>query len=255
METLQNDFVSEEEARSDTDKSRFENDVLRLRMDLMTKDHEEEKNQIMKAKENTIENLRTTNEELNIKIGDQADKIQQIDKASLGKDKEMKSLTKRADEWLKQKHELEMDLKHARVMYNRSSVNHAQQDKRIKKLESELSEVKEELKAIRIAKEEQASLFATYLKDADEKQEQRHKQLHDMMQEQHAEMLCQFKYMVIRSKSPTVKDSKLKIMDARNVQISFDSPNGRNDVAYYRRTTFDNRQTCKPSKGNNNLLK
>lgn len=241
--------------RSDTDKSRFENDVLRRRMELMTKDHEEEKNQIMKAKENTIENLRTTNEELNIKIGDQADKIQQIDKASLGKDKEMKSLTKRADEWLKQKNELEMDLKHARVMYNRSSVNHAQQDKRIKKLESELSEVKEELKAIRIAKEEQVSFFATYLKDADEKQEQRHKRLHDRMQEQHAEMLCQFKYMVIRSKSLTDKDSKLNIRDARNVQISFDSPNGRNDVAYYRRTTFNNRQTCKPSKGNNNLLK
>ena len=207
--------MSEEEVRSDTDKSRFENDVLRLRMELMTRDHEEEKNKIMKAKENTIENLRTTNEELNIKIGDQADKIQQMDKASLGKDKEMKSLTKRADELLKQKNKLEMDLKHARVMYTQSSVNHAQQDKRINKLESELSEVKEELKAIRIAKEEQASFFATYLKDADEKQEQRHKRLHDRMQEQHAEMLCQFKYMVIRSKSLTDKDSNLNIRDAR----------------------------------------
>ena len=255
MEKLQNDFVSEEEAKSDTDKSRFENDVLRLRMELMTRDHEAETNKIMKAKENTIENLRTTNEELNTKIGDQADKIQQMDNVSLGKDEEMKSLTKRADELSKQKNKLEMDLKHASVMYKQSSVNHAQQDKRIKKLESELSEVKEELKAIRIAKEEQASLFATYLKDADEKQEQRHKQLHDVIQEQHAEMLCQFKYMVNRSKSPTVNDSKLKIMDARNVQISFDSPNGRNDAVFHRRTTFNNRQTCKPSKGNNNLPK
>ena len=148
-----------------------------------------------------------------------------------------------------------MDLKHANVMYKQSSVNHAQQDKRIKKLESELSEVKEDLKEIRIADEEQASLFATYLKDADEKQEQRHKQLHDRMQEQHAEMLCQFKHMVIRSKSPTVKDSKLNIMNARNVKISLDSPNGRNDVAYHRRTTFNNRQTWKPSKDNNNLPK
>ena len=255
MEKLQNDFVSEEEARSDTDKFRFENDVLRLRMELMTRDHEAEKNNIMKAKENTIENLRTTNDELNTKIGDQADKIQQMDKASLGKDEEMKSLTKRADELSKQKNKLEIDLKHASVLYKKSSVNHAQQDKRIKKLESELSEVKEELKAIRIAKEEQVSFFATYLKDADEKQEQRHKQLHDMMQEQHAEMLCQFKYVVNRSKSPTVKDSKLKIMDAGIVQISFDSPNGRNDAVFHRRPTFNNRQTCKPSKGNNNLPK
>jgi chromosome segregation ATPase len=254
MEKLQNDFVFEEEERSDTDKSRFENDVLRLRMELMTRDHEAETNKIMKAKENTIENLRTTNEELNTKIGDQADKIQQMDKASLGKDEEMKSLTKRADELSKQKNKLEMDLKHASVMYKQSSVNHAQQDKRIKKLESELSEVKEELKAIRIAKEEQVSFFATYLKDADKKQEQ-YKRLHDMIQEQHAEMLCQFKDMVIRSKSPTVKDSKLKIMDARTVQISFDSPNGRNDAVFHRRTTFNNRQTCKPSKGNNNLPK
>ena len=254
MEKLQNDFVSEEEAKSDTDKSRFENDVLRLRMELMTRDHEAETNKIMKAKENTIENLRTTNEELNTKIGDQADKIQQMDNVSLGKDEEMKSLTKRADELSKQKNKLEMDLKHASVMYKQSSVNHAQQDKRIKKLESELSEVKEELKAIRIAKEEQVSFFATYLKDADKKQEQ-YKRLHDMIQEQHAEMLCQFKDMVIRSKSPTVKDSKLKIMDARTVQISFDSPNGRNDAVFHRRTTFNNRQTCKPSKGNNNIPK
>jgi chromosome segregation ATPase len=254
MEKLQNDFVFEEEERSDTDKSRFENDVLRLRMELMTRDHEAETNKIMKAKENTIENLRTTNEELNTKIGDQADKIQQMDNVSLGKDEEMKSLTKRADELSKQKNKLEMDLKHASVMYKQSSVNHAQQDKRIKKLESELSEVKEELKAIRIAKEEQVSFFATYLKDADKKQEQ-YKRLHDMIQEQHAEMLCQFKDMVIRSKSPTVKDSKLKIMDARTVQISFDSPNGRNDAVFHRRTTFNNRQTCKPSKGNNNIPK
>jgi hypothetical protein len=58
-------------------------------MELMTRDHEAEKNKIMKAKENTIENLKTTNEELNIKIGDQADKMQQMDKASLGKDKEI----------------------------------------------------------------------------------------------------------------------------------------------------------------------
>jgi predicted nucleic acid-binding Zn-ribbon protein len=69
-------------------------------------------------------------------------------------------LTKRADELSKQKNKLEMDLKHASVMYKQSSVNHAEQDKRIRKLESELSEVKEELKAIRIAKEEQVSLFA-----------------------------------------------------------------------------------------------
>ena len=92
MEKLQNDFVS------DTDKSRFENNVLRLRMELMTRDHEAEKNKIMKAKENTIENLKTTNEELNIKIGDQADKMQQMDKTSLGKDKEIETLIKRADE-------------------------------------------------------------------------------------------------------------------------------------------------------------
>ena len=64
----------------------------------MTRDHEAEKNKIMKAKENTIENLKTTNEELNIKIGDQADKMQQMDKTSLGKDKEIETLIKRADE-------------------------------------------------------------------------------------------------------------------------------------------------------------
>jgi hypothetical protein len=67
-------------------------------MELMTRDHEAEKNKIMKAKENTIENLKTTNEELNIKIGDQADKMQQMDKTSLGKDKEIETLIKRADE-------------------------------------------------------------------------------------------------------------------------------------------------------------
>ena len=141
--------------------------------------------------------------------------MQQMDKASLAKDKEIEALTKRADELSKQKNKLEMDLKHARVMYKQSSVNHAELDKRIRKLESELSEVKEDLKEIRIAEEEQVSLFATYLKDADEKQEQRHKRLHDMMQEQHAEMLCQFKYMIIRSKSLTDKDSNLNIRDAR----------------------------------------
>ena len=98
MEELKNDCVSEEEARSDADKCRFENDVLRLRMGLMAKDHETEKNKIIKAKDKTIEELKTTNEELNIKIGDQSDKMRHMDKANRGKNNEIESLTKRAGE-------------------------------------------------------------------------------------------------------------------------------------------------------------
>ena len=53
MEELQNEIVSEEKAY--TDKCRFENDVLRLGIGLMAKDHETEKNDIIKTKEKTIE--------------------------------------------------------------------------------------------------------------------------------------------------------------------------------------------------------
>ena len=148
-----------------------------------------------------------------------------------------------------------MDLKHAKVMYKQSSVRHTEQDKRIKKLESALSEVKEELKVIRNTKEKQESLLATYLKEVYEKQERRDNQLHKTIQKQHAEILCHIKSMDIRSKSPSVKDSKLSITDVHNVQISLDSQNGRNDAAFHRRTAFYNRNTCKPSKGNINLPK
>jgi hypothetical protein len=57
-------------------------------------------------------------------------------------------------------------------------VKHTQQDARIKKLESELSEVKQELETIKIAKEDQVRLIATYLTEADEKQERRDKEIH-----------------------------------------------------------------------------
>jgi hypothetical protein len=50
---------------------------------------------------------------LNIEIGDQADKMQQMD-ASLGKDKEIESLKKRADELLEQAIKLENDLRQAK---------------------------------------------------------------------------------------------------------------------------------------------
>ena len=63
-------------------------------------------------------------------------------------------------------------------MLKQSSVKHTQQDARIKKLESELSEVKQELETIKIAKEDQVRLIATYLKEADEKQERRDKEIH-----------------------------------------------------------------------------
>jgi len=256
MEKLQFVLVAKEERISNTiDTGRLENDVLRMRMGLMAKDHEAEKNEIIKTKDKTIEELKTTNEELNIKMGDQSDKMHQINKDSVGKDKEIESLTKRADELSKQKIKLEMDLKQATEMYEQASVKHAQQDEKIKKLESELSEVKNELKVIRIAKEEQVSLFATYLKEVDEKQERREKRLHKMMQKQHADILCQIKSMHIRSKPPAVKESKLNLADVHNVQISFDSQNGRNDAAFHRRTASNNRKTCKPSKGNNNLPK
>jgi uncharacterized protein HemY len=51
---------------------------------------------------------------LNIEIGDQADKMQQMDKASLGKDKEIESLKKRADELLEQAIKVENDLRQAK---------------------------------------------------------------------------------------------------------------------------------------------
>jgi chromosome segregation ATPase len=136
MEDLQCDLGSEEEAKSE---------VLRMRMGLMTKDYEKEKNEIMKATDKTIEKLKATNEELNIKIGDQSDKMHKMDKESAAKDKEIESLTKRANELSMQKKQLEIDLKHATEMYE-------QQDERIKKLELELSEVNKKLEAIRMQK-------------------------------------------------------------------------------------------------------
>lgn len=264
MEDLQCDLVPEEEARSDAYKCRFQNDVLRLRMGLMTKEYEAEKDKIIKATDKTIEELKTTNAELNIEIGDRSDKMHQMGK-------EIESLTKRASELSMQKIKLEIDLKHATEMYEQSSEKHVQQDERIKKLESELSEVKTNLEAIRIAKEEQESWFATYLKEADEKQEKRDKEadekqerrdkeadekqarrdktLFDMMEKRHTELLSQIKTMDIRPTSPAGKESKLNIVDARSVQITLDSPNGRNNAA------LSNSLICKPSKGNSNLPK
>ena len=253
MDDLQCDLVPEEEARSDTDKCRFQNDVLRLRMGLMTKEYEAEKDKIIKATDKTIEELKTTNAEMNIKIGDKSDKMHQMNK-------EIESLTKRAKELSMQKIKLEIDLKHATEMYEQSSEKHVQQDERIKKLESELSEVKKNLEAIRIAKGEQESWFATYLKEVDEKQEKRDKEadekqakrdkkLFDMMEKRHTELLSQIKTMDIRPTSPAGKESKLNIVDAHNVQITLDSPNGRNNAA------LSNSQICKPSKGNSNLPK
>lgn len=255
MEKLQNDCVSEEEAMSDTDKCRVENDVLRMEMSFMTRDHEAEKNKIMKDKDNAIDELNINNEELNMKIGDQADKMQEMEKARLRNDKEMESLIKRADKLLQQKIKLEKELKHAKERYEKSTMDHAQQGKMIRKLETELSEVKEELKEIRKAKEEQVHSLDAYFKDADEKQERREEHLHKMMQKQHAEMLCQIKAMDIRSKPPAVKDTKLKITEVQNVQITFDAQNGRNNAAFNRRTALNNRPTFKPLKGNNNLPK
>jgi len=250
MEELLNDCFS------DSDNCRFENDALQLRMGLMASLHEAEKNTMLEAKDNTIEELKNTIEELSITIGDQADKMQHTNKASLVKDKEMESLTKRADELSKQKDKLENELNHAKEMYERSSVKYVQQDERIKKLESQLSEVKQELEVLRIAKENQESLIAAYMRDASEKQERRDQKLHDQMQQNHADILCQIKSKDIRSKPPAVKESKLNLADVHNVQISLDSQNGRNDAAFHRRTAFNNnRQTCKPSKGNNNLSK
>ena len=181
--------------------------------------------------------------------------MQEMEKSRLGKDKEMESLTKRAEKLLQQKIKLKMELKHAKEMYEQSTMNHAQQGKMIQKLETELSEVKKELKEIRIAKEEQVHSLAAYFKDADEKQERREEHLHKMMQKQHAETLCQIKAMDIRSKSPAVKDAKLNITDVHNVQITFDAQNGRNNAAFNRRTALNNRPTFKPLKGNNNLPK
>ena len=256
MEDLQCDLGSEEEAKSE---------VLRMRMGLMTKDYEKEKNEIMKATDKTIEKQKATNEELNIKIGDQSDKMHKMDKESAAKDKEIESLTKRANELSMQKKQLEIDLKHATEMYE-------QQDERIKKLELELSEVNKKLEAIRIAKEEQESRFATLLKEADEKQErrdkdtnekqerrdkeasekqerrdkeanekqeQRDKHFFDMMEKRHTEVLSQIKSLDIRPTSPPArKESKLSITDVHNVQITLDSPKIRNDAALPKNISF-----------------
>lgn len=164
-----------------------------------------------------------------------------MDKASFGKDKKINSLKKLAGKLSEQNIKLKIDLKQWKERYEQSSVKHARQDERFKKLESELSEVTNELTFIRIAKKEQESLFATYLKDADEKYEIREKQLRKMMQKQHAEMLCQI--------TSSGKESKLSISDVHNVQISLDSSNGRNDAAFITKTT--NSQTT----GNINLPK
>ena len=274
MEDLQCDLVPEEEARSDTDTGRFENDVLRLRMELMAKEHMTEKNTIIKTKDNTIEELQTTNEKLNIEIGDQSDKMQQMDKRSVEKDKKIEALAKRANELLEQKNQLEINLKQEKERNEQSSVKQAQQDERIKKLESQLSEVKQQLEVIRIAKEEQIKLFATYLKkaeenaelrekrrqkEAEEKNERREKRqeklIQDMMQKHHAEILSQIKSMDIKPKSPARKESKLSITDVHNVQISFDCSNGRNDAAFPTNASLKNSQICKPAKDSINLSK
>jgi molecular chaperone GrpE (heat shock protein) len=65
-------------------------------MGLMTKEYEAEKDKIIKATDKTIEELKTTNAELNIKIGDKSDKMHQMGK-------EIESLTKRANELSMQK--------------------------------------------------------------------------------------------------------------------------------------------------------
>ena len=217
---------------------RLENEVLRMKMALMARDYEAEKYEIIKAKDKIIKEQKTITEELNIKIGD---KVYQMDKASFGKDKKINSLKKLAGKLSEQNIKLKIDLKQWKERYEQSSVKHARQDERFKKLESELSEVTNELTFIRIAKKEQESLFATYLKDTDEKYEIREKQLRKMMQKQHAEMLCQI--------TSSGKESKLSISDVHNVQISLDSSNGRNDAAFITKTT--NSQTT----GNINLPK
>jgi DNA-binding ferritin-like protein len=79
-------------------------------------------------------------------------------------------------------------------IFNSSS----QQDARIKKLESELSEVKQELEAM---KEDQVRLIATYLTEVEEKQERRDEEMRKMIQRNHEEMLFQMKLMSIKSKS------------------------------------------------------
>ena len=70
-----------------------------------------------------------------------------------------------------------------------------------------------------------------------------------MMEKRHTELLSQIKTMNNRPTSPAGKESKLNIVEARNVQITLDSPNGRNNAA------LSNSQICKPSKGNSNLPK
>ena len=132
--------------------------------------------------------------------------MHQMDKERAGKDKEIESLTKQANELSMQKIKLEIDLNHARERYE-------QQDERIKKLESELSEVKKKLEEIITAKEEREGWFATYLKEADKKQErrdkeadekqerrdklqeQRDKRMFDRIEQQHTEVLCGIKSM------------------------------------------------------------
>lgn len=253
MAELKSDIVSEE-ARSD----KIENDVIRLRMEVMASDHESEKNKIIKETENTIEELITSNEILNIIIDDQAGRMLQLDKESNGKDKEIKSLTERAEELSEQKNNLENDLMEAKEMYEQSSVKHTQQDEKIKKLELELSEVKKELEIIKIAKEKDASYLEEYMKKAEEKDEilqQKLETMQNMIKQNHEDTLRKMKSMAITSNSPAVKESRRSVMDVHSVQISFDSKNGRNDAAFHRITAFNNRKTCKPSKGNNNLSK
>jgi chromosome segregation ATPase len=250
MVDMQCDLRSEEEAWSDANKVKHENDVLRLRMEIMTKENEAEKDKIIKATDKTIDKLKTNNEELHIQIGDQSDKMHQMDKESAGKDKEIESLTKQAKELSLQKDKLEIDLKHARERYE-------QQDERIKKLESELSEVKKKLEEIIIAKEERESWLATYLKEADEKQERRDKEadekqerrdklqeqrdklIFDRIKQQHTEVLCEIKSMSLIPKSPTRKEPKLNMVDVHSVQIHFDSQNGRNTATFPKNTSFN----------------
>lgn len=122
--------------------------VSRTKMTLMGVKYE-----IIKAKD-TTEELKPIIGELNIKI---SDKMYQMDKANFGKDKEINSLIIRADKMSEQNNKLESDPKQGKEKYE-------QQDERIKKLEWELSEVKNALEVIRIANEEQVSLYELDLK-------------------------------------------------------------------------------------------
>lgn len=224
------DQLNEKEVDLEIDSIRHI-EVLKMKINVDEKSHQNEKDEIRKESGATIKSLQDENNSLTIKTRDQADKVRQLENANTKKEREIEKmknikdeiLSKEKEKYDRMKKKLIEKICNLETQIQQTKETNNEQKEEIERLKNELIKVEHELLKMKIDKKCEEKAVQQQIKSLETKLEKRDA---EMLIKIESGFEKQVKALLDQFKTDLGNNDKTTIKNTGNIQIIQNNGNG-----------------------------